>query len=233
MPTVYNTIVTVIIAALYDDGDGAIIVSDNMATFEHPFKKEEIRVEHDDIRKIFPINDTVTVAYTGNVEFWSEILKEVEQKVHKTDKYEKVRRIIETVYRRHFIRYLESNVLVFLGFENMKDYNARANKELPQARIDQIDHQLKTTIATGEMILVGKDKEVYEIYSLRDPGTLEPNIYGRTIVGSGVISGSAPVLLKYRKKMSKKDVKELLLEAKKLAEQDKGVGKLTQVVELP
>lgn len=229
----YTVIMTVILAGVYDEGKGVIIVADKMRTASHIFMDKELEIDNEEITKINPLNDHVYVAYSGNEEFWHTVLKEVRAKVHPTDKVRKVVRIIETAYRRQHNRYLEGKVLSPLGFESIKDYNTRANIELPPARIDQIDRQLRETFGTGELVLVGCEDGKYDVYGLRDPGILELNPHGQAIVGSGAKSATQPVTERHRTSMNKDEVKTILLDAKKLAEQDKGVGKLTQIVELP
>jgi 20S proteasome alpha/beta subunit len=229
----YNSTMTVILAATYDEGAGAIIVSDKMRTTTHQLTGEVFTVENDEVRKIFKLNDTTTIAYSGDNEFWSEIIKAVEQEIHKSDKFKKVRAIIEKKYHINYVRYQWSEVLGFLGFESVKDYNARAPKELSQDRIKQIDERLMSVRTTGEMVLVGLENGKYEIYSLYDPGIFKPNSYGFSVAGSGITSGGGLVVEQYLKKMNKAQVKKLLLAAKKLAENDTGVGKQTQIVCLP
>ncbi len=233
MATGYNTRVTVILAGLCDDGAGAVLIADRMRTTGHVFAENEIEVDVEAVTKIEKLSDKVYIAHSGSEEFWTEILLQANRQIHPHDKPRKVRAILENFYRQQHRRWLEAQILVPLGYDSVQDYNARANAELPAARIDQIDRQLRETLGTGELILIGLENEGYEIYGLQDPGYFKFNHFGQAIAGSGARSATKLVVENHSKSMSKEEVKALLLEAKKLAEQDKGVGKLTQVVVLP
>jgi 20S proteasome alpha/beta subunit len=224
---------TVIIAGLYGNGEGAVIVADRMKTIEHPFMDGVIEVDHEELVKITKLTQNAYVAFSGEQEFWSEVIKDAAIKIHLSDKSKKIRRILEVCYQKQFRRFLDAQVLVPLGFDSIKDYNKRANDELSPTRIAQIDEQLKKKIGNEELVLVSFENGLYEIYGLRDPGYFQLNIEGQAIVGSGARSATKPVVENHRKSMKKETVKMILIEAKKLAERDKGVGALTQIVCLP
>ncbi|MBI2009295.1 hypothetical protein HYS84_02695 [Candidatus Saccharibacteria bacterium] len=224
---------TVILAGLYGNGDGAIVVSDKMRTVKHPLTNDEFETENEAINKTKKLNDSVYIACSGSDDFWGEILDKVEEQIHPTDKPRKVRAIIEKEYRKQHMRWLEATVLVPLGFENLKDYNARANIELPPARIEQIDRQLRETLGTGELVLIAQENDRYMLYGLQDPGLFKQLMSGFAVCGSGAKSALQTVVTNYEMGMHKKQLEELLLKAKKLSEQDKGVGKLTNILYIP
>jgi 20S proteasome alpha/beta subunit len=230
---VYTPGMTVILAGLYDNGLGAIIITDKMRTGIHPITKEEHEVENDEVKKIFNLNKHVIVAFSGDVEFWADILDDISSEVSDKDSLRKVRKKIEKIYTYYYQRYQWSKIPGFYGFTSMKDYNKRAIQEMPQARIDQIDAQLKGILSPGEMVLVGVEDGSYKIYTLTDPGIFKPSLYGFAIAGSGMLSSAKYVAESYLMKFNKAQVQKILLSAKKLAEKDKGVGKKTEIVTLP
>lgn len=220
---------TVIIAGLHSNGKGAIIVSDRLRTGTDPVTKQEFRVQHDEVVKIHRLNKSIVYGHSGNVEFWSEILKEVESQINNNSTFKQVRKVIEESYRPHFIRYLEARVLVTYGFPDMKSYVSQIG-DLPPRTVDRINAELRTTFADGELIVIGtEDGNLYEIYTLSDPGVMQPNKSGFTIVGSGRVFGQKVLQEDYRPSMTMEELEKLLLKSKKLAEADQHVGDMTQI----
>ncbi|TAL14785.1 hypothetical protein EPN95_01755 [Patescibacteria group bacterium] len=220
---------TIIIAGLYENGKGAVIVGDKLRTGSHPLDKEEVLIERDDITKIYKLNNQVTVATSGDMEMWGEILKDIHEAVKDNDDFPKVRTIIERIYHKHFSRFQWSRMPGFLGFTDMEDYLKRGPKIMSQAQIDSLNARFINTVASGEMILVGKGKEKYEIYALSDPGIFKYGSMSSALTGSGMPYANRYFNENYRADMSMEEVKTVLLEAKKLAEADKNVGSMTDV----
>jgi len=224
---------TVILAGLYKNGEGAVIVGDKLRTGTHPLAKEEVLVERDDITKIYKLNDQVTVATSGDMELWGEILKDVHEVVKDNDDFPRVRAIIERIYHKHFSRFQWSKMPGFLGFTSMEDYLRRGPKIMGQEQVDKQIEQFVKTVASGDMILVGKGKEKFEIYTLSDPGILKYHMSSLGITGSGVVYANKYVNNNYRPSMTVKQVENILLAGKKLAEADEHVGAMTDIVVLP
>jgi len=222
-------IMTVIIAALYDYGKGAVLIGDKLRTGTHPLDKKEVLIERDDITKIYKLNNNVTVATSGIMEFWAEILKEIHEAVGEKDNFLKVRKIIERVYHRHFIRYQWSKVPGFFGFADMEDFLKRGAQIMTPLQLDKLNDLLIKTVAPGEMVLVGKGKEIYEIYTLSDPGIFKYSSSGLALTGSGTPYASRYVNENHEQGLSKDEVVRVLSEGKRLAEEDIHVGAMTDL----
>lgn len=223
---------TVILAAIYNEGEGAIIVADRQRMGTDSRLKEPIIVENEEITKIVPIRKDLYFAHSGSAEFWIPIFNDVNKRINPNMSYKKIRSVVEGCYRQHFMKFLETQ-LVYFGFVDLKDYYARGHTELPVIRINQIDKILREAKSPGDLLMVGKEDDKFIIYSLEDPGRLLPGVQGIQIIGSGAVECAKYVAETHRKKMNKEEVSKLLKKGKEMAEKDKGVGKLTQIVELP
>lgn len=210
-----------------------MIMADRMRTVTHPLLVGEYKVDNEETTKLVRFNDNVVGAYTGDASFWHEVVNEAKETITPTDSFRAVRQKIERVYQRKFTYLVGVQVLVPLGYADHADYNTRGQQELDEARIASIDHQLKTTLAPGELVLVGKEPAGYEVYGLQDPGHFKVNTYGHAVAGSGLWEAQRPVVDNHRKSMSRKEAQELLFLAKKEAERDPHVGKLHIYIHLP
>lgn len=221
---------TVILASLYDNGSGAIIVGDKLRTGTHPLDKGEVLIEHDEITKIYKLNDQVTVATSGDMGMWSDILKEVHEAVREKDNFTKVRKIVEKIYHRHYARYQWSKVPGFFGFATMQDYLKVGSQTVSPMQLDKINDLLMKIVAPGEMVLIGRGKDRYEIYALSDPGIFKFASSGLAIAGSGTPYANRYVNENYRPSLGKDEVTKILMEGKKLAEKDIHVGSMTDLI---
>lgn len=208
-------------------------MADKMRTAVHPITHEMYEVENEEIRKIFQLNDNTYLAYSGDNEFWTDIVSEIEREVNPNDSLKKVRAKIEKIYHKYFQRYQWTKELGFIGFTDMNDYVNRAHTIWPQSRIDAVDARLRALLSPGELLMVGVEDAHYKIYALNDPGILKPANPGHTSAGSGLTYANPILDRELMSSMTKDEVEEVMVRAKKAAEAANGVGKTHDVVYLP
>lgn len=233
MAKIYNdNDMTVILAGICENGKGAIIVADRQRTLDDPRLPQGTKLESNEIVKIKKLNNYVYLATSGTENYWTEVLLNAKREIGEKDKPKKVKAILLKHYRILHQEWLTATVLVPLGYSSFTDYNTRCNKELPPQRIEQIDCRLAKSIGIGEMIIVCRETESYQIYGLQDPGLFKLASFGHAVTGSGTLYVGDKLSSEHKLSMSQDELRRLLLDCKEMAEQDPGVGKLTQEVSL-
>jgi 20S proteasome alpha/beta subunit len=230
---------TVILAALYDNGKGAIIMTDKMrTTYYGDFKggMKKVQVQNNDIIKIFPINKYVTISYSGNVEFWSNVIDELIPITDDNDTSNIVREKIENVYRKYLQDWLVKKVLFYHNYIRYADYEkdvSRLHAEDPTL-LNLIREELwaEGDRSPSELVVVARDGDVFKIYTLEDPGILNFSQRGYAALGSGAEHAISILTKKLRLSYGKEEVYKALAKAKKLAEQESDVGDRTDVLYL-
>ncbi len=232
MATGYNYItMTVILAALYDNGKGAILVSDKMRTVEHPQVSKKSTAEAPDVVKIEKLNDYVYMLHAGNMDLCLPYIEELKREIRQDDKPRKVIRKAAGIYRKYRQKDVENKVLLHYGFNSMDEYKHAQN--LSAELVSLLDDKITHYFSPFDLILVCLEDDVYSIYGLADPGFFMSQSFGSAVTGSGARFAMEVVTQEHTKSMSKDKVKEVLLKAKKMAEQDEHVGAETEIVELP
>ena len=145
---------TICIAALYENGKGCVLASDQMTTARFPIGYE---FENEEIKKIIKVRET-TVSYllsAGDVLFANEVLEAVRKDVDEKGITatpviaELFRRHYQTVRKQHIIRHeLEPRGLTL-------DLYYQAHQKLVQAVVMMIDNALKTGNPRTELIVTG------------------------------------------------------------------------------
>jgi hypothetical protein len=220
---------TVCIAALYEDGKGAILCSDQMATIGFPLMYE---YETEDVAKIIELsNQPKTFALvSGNVVYADEIMSNVKGILDKKsgnsviDIVNIFREQYQNIRRSHVIR----TQLEPRGLDLTTYYKMHQTLLAPIAKT--IDDALAKWNLKTEFIIAGKDSNLCNMYAIAHPGDILPlNGIGYTAIGSGSIHAMFSMIeSKYTKSMSQKEVEDLVLGAKKRSEVAPGVGPLTK-----
>lgn len=233
---VYNLNMTVILAALYEDGKGAIIMSDKMRTTGYDNGKGGISYhyeENEDIQKIFRINKHSTLAYAGDVEFWTNVIDELRMQVNQNEKCSKVRTKLETIYRNEMRDWLATNVLFLYGYARYDDYvnDQQRLRNVDPMLINIIENRLnhERQAVPGELLLVGKDdNKTMKLFTLAATGKLNLSARGLATLGSGAKHSMVTMLKELRLSQSQDEVYEILKKAKKLSEVEQDVGAATE-----
>jgi hypothetical protein len=231
MATVYNYIdMTVCLSALYENGQGAILVSDKMRTLEHPLTTKKVRKEDDLFVKMKKLNDNTYIQTAGNMDICTPFLRELETSIRQTDKTQRVLKVAAAIYQKYRQQDVVNKILLNFGYKSLGEY--RNDKGLSPALANDINNRISKHYSPFDLIVVGKDGDKYTIYSLSDPGFFTENVYGNAAVGSGAIL-AMDAMGQHVPNIKKEEVIKLILQAKKDAEKDDGVGPQTVIIELP
>ena len=225
---------TICIAALYENGKGCVLASDQMTTARFPIGYE---FENEEIKKIIKVRET-TVSYllsAGDVLFANEVLEAVRKDVDEKGITatpviaELFRRHYQTVRKQHIIRHeLEPRGLTL-------DLYYQAHQKLVQAVVMMIDNALKTGNPRTELIVTGFGESGCSVFSIINPGDLFcHDAIGFVAVGSGGPHAIYSLIeAGYKKSMDAKTVYDLVKKAKRRSEVAPGVGRGTEIISLP
>jgi len=225
---------TICIAALYENGKGCVLASDQMTTARFPIGYE---FENEEIKKIIKVRET-TVSYllsAGDVLFANEVLEAVRKDVDEKGITatpviaELFRQHYQTVRKQHIIRHeLEPRGLTL-------DLYYQAHQKLVQAVVMMIDNALKTGNPRTELIVTGFGESGCSVFSIINPGDLFcHDAIGFVAVGSGGPHAVYSLIESgYKKSMDAKTVYELVEKAKHRSEVAPGVGRGTEMVSIP
>lgn len=223
---------TVCIAALYGNGKGCVLASDQMTTAHFPIGYE---FESTDIAKIIGIRESAYVLVAGNVLFADEVITEARQRLGSEGDTLTMSRIAECVRlayqdvrKRHIIRHELEPRGLDIGF-----YYENQQKFAP-AIVQMIDQQLRSWDPAVEFIVSGKDSSGCHIYTIQNPGdAIHHNSVGFVAIGNGGPHALYSMIeANYRKSLSKAEVEALVRAAKKRSEVAPGVGNETEIVSI-
>jgi hypothetical protein len=225
---------TICIAALYENGKGCVLASDQMTTVHFPIGYE---FENDEVKKIIKVRET-TVAYllsAGDVLFANEVLEAVRKDVDAKGITatpiiaEMFREHYQDVRKKHIIRAeLEPRGLTLDSFY-------QAHQRLVQQIVMMIDNALKGGNPRTELIIAGFGESCCSVFSIVNPGDLFCyDAIGFAAVGSGAPHAVYSLIESgYKKSMDGKTVFELVEKAKHRSEVAPGVGRGTEIISVP
>ena len=225
---------TICIAALYENGKGCVLASDQMTTARFPIGYE---FENEEVKKIIKVRET-TVAYlltAGDVLFANEVLEAVRKDVDAKGITatpviaELFRQHYQNVRKQHIVRHeLEPRGLTL-------DSYYHAHQRLVQAVVMMIDNALKTGNPRAELVVAGFGESRCSVFSIMNPGDLFcHDAIGFAAVGSGGPHAVYSLIEDgYKKSMDAKTVYDLVEKAKRRSEVAPGVGRGTEIVSVP
>ena len=225
---------TICIAALYENGKGCVLASDQMTTAHFPIGYE---FENEEVKKIIKVREA-TVAYlltAGDVLFANEILEAVRTEVDEKGVTatpiiaELLRKHYQNVRKQHIIR----NELEPRGLTIDSYYQSQ--QRLVQPIVMMIDKALRSFNPRTELIIAGFGEECCSVFSITNPGDLFcHDAIGFAAVGSGGPHAVYSMIeSEYKKSMDAKTVYELVEKAKKRSEVAPGVGRGTEIISVP
>lgn len=226
-----GTTLTICIAALYKDGNGCILASDQMTTAHFPIGYE---FESEEVGKIVKIIENVHVLISGDVLFANQVIEEAKREIG-DDTNKSIAEFAEIV-RRSYVKErmtrLAHTVLEPRGLNLQSYFNLQQRLAMPVVQlIDRAFVEWKTRV---ELIVVGKDGSGCHIYTIQNPGTLAcHNPVGFAAIGTGGPHAVYTLIeLKYKKSLSKEQVEKLVKNAKTRSEVAPGVGKETTIISI-
>lgn len=222
---------TVCIAALYENGKGCILASDQMTTAHFPIGYE---FENDEVEKIVKVSDSISVyaLISGDVLFANGVIGEARKEI--TTQGITVTAGIAEIFRKSYqavrIQRIIRNELEPRGLD-MPTYYQNHKNILPQI-IQLVDNAFKTYNPRVEFIVAGQGETASQIFSIVNPGDSTcHNPIGYATIGSGAPHAMYSLIeSNYKKSLDKTKVKELVEKAKQRSEVAPGVGKDTQVI---
>lgn len=225
---------TICIAALYEDGKGCVLASDQMTTAHFPIGYE---FENEEVRKIVKVRDTA-VAYlltAGDVLFANEVLEAVRKDVDA--KGVTATAVIADLFREHYQKVRRKHIIRNeleprgLSLESYYQGQQRLVKEV----VMMIDNALKSSNPRTELIVAGFGEACCSVFSVMNPGDLFcHDAIGFAAVGSGAPHAVYSLIESgYKKSMDAKTVYELVEKAKKRSEVAPGVGNKTEIIIVP
>ncbi|MCY3626737.1 MAG: hypothetical protein OXG88_03745 [Gammaproteobacteria bacterium] len=227
---------TICIAAIYGAGDGVVLISDRMVTAHFPIGYE---FEHAENTKISTINvdddNSFYALMAGDVLCGNEILNYAKNECEQRElisAYEFVE-IIRSAYQTVRLNSIIRTELEPRGLD-LETYYSTQQRLAPNI-IHMIDRSMKTTDLAVEIIIAGKVKEKFNVFTVHNPGVIREN----TSVGYSTIGSGAPhaiyslIEAGYSTSMKKEDVIELVKKAKERSQVAPGVGIATNLVVTP
>ena len=226
---------TVCIAALYEDGKGTVLVSDQMVTAHIPIGYE---YEHGDVTKIIAVDETCSIyaLVAGDVLRGNEII--IQSKVAlglqqgqpaASDLAELVRKAYQKIRLTTVIhRELEPRGL------GLDEFYGR-HQSLAQQVVQMIDQALHQYDIGVQILIAGVNGPSHSIHTIVNPGVTMDN----TAIGHGAIGSGAPHALAsmiedgYSPSLEREKVKGMICRAKKRSEVAPGVGTKTTTLILP
>jgi hypothetical protein len=226
--------VTICIAALYENGKGCVLASDQMTTAHFPIGYE---FENEEVKKIIKVRETA-VAYlltAGDVLFANDVLEAVRKDVD--IKGTTATPVIAELFRQHYQnvrkQHIIRNELEPRGLTIESYY--QGHQRLAQTVMMMIDNALKSSNPRTELIVAGFGESCCSVFSIMNPGDLFcHDAIGFAAVGSGAPHAVYSLIESgYKKSMDAKTVYGLVEKAKHRSEVAPGVGRGTEIISVP
>ncbi len=221
---------TICIAALYENGAGAVLASDQMVTAHFPIGFE---FEHDETYKIMKISDSLEVysLLAGDVLLGNEIIQAAREqiKAQEITSAAIMAEIVRMAYQQKRLERVVKTELEPRGL-NLQEYYNRQQSLLPHIvqMVDQAMHQIDVGV---EIIVVGKSGSQCSIHTILNPGVDSNNSpIGYSAIGSGAPHAIYSLIAApYKSSLDRDTVVEMVKAAKKRSEVAPGVGLQTQL----
>lgn len=223
---------TICVAALYGNGEGVVLVSDQMVTARFPIGYE---FEHDETKKILPVTENVYALIAGDVLTGNQIIAQARAQVETSNlkTASTIAEMVRQIYGSVRLATISSMELEPRGL-SLADYYGSQQSLLPQIT-HVIDQALSQADLGVEIIIAGYDGERHTIHTILNPGTVsEASPIGYSAIGSG-----APHVIyslieaPYKPSLGKEEVERMVEAAKRRSEVAPGVGTSTQMITHP
>jgi len=228
----YNSVVmTVCIAASYNNGEGFVLTSDQMLTLHYPMAYS---YENEEFEKISLISDKLPIycLSAGNAIFAQEIIDTAKTQIKNKDIKlvdQAAQEVCEAYVRYRLLRLIRSQLQI-RGLDLNSYY--KNHRTLSPDTVQLIDRNFRITNLGVEFIIVGASGSSCHIYTVIHPG----DMFCYDSIGYAAIGVGAPHVTyhmienSYRKSMSREATEQLVDKAKKRSEVAPGVGKKTTTI---
>lgn len=220
---------TICVAALYENGHGAVLVSDRMVTAHFPIGYE---FEHDETTKMIKMGEALDVysLLAGDVLLGTEIINAAREHIElqEISSATMIAEMVRVAYQQKRLARVVKSELEPRGLSLQEYYNSQ-QRLLPQI-VQVMDQALRQTDIGVEIIVAGPSGSQCSIHTIMNPGVDSDNSsIGYSAIGSGAPHAIYSLIeALYKPSLSKERVKEIVESAKKRSEVAPGVGSRTQ-----
>ena len=226
---------TVCIAALYENGQGAVLVSDQMITAHIPIGYQ---YENSETTKIIAVDDAESVysLVAGDVLRGNEIIERAKAELIQQEappSASGVAELVRVAYQRVRITGIVHRELEPRGL-NLETFYGSHQQLAPQI-VQMIDQAMSQTDMGVQILIAGSSGRLHTVHTIVNPGTTMDN----TAIGHGAIGFGAPHALasliedSYNPSASKAEVVGMVERAKARSEIAPGVGRQTTTLVIP
>lgn len=215
---------TLCLAGLYDNRAHAVIVADKLITHKFHGAVDDFSVDCEDITKIFKMNDTTAILFSGNRTFGYRLVEMIEKRLKRMRDVEKTKLVVRRAYddleaERAFRQQIYPT---FTTLQQYRRYNLDAVVR------KEYDLRLRNYKLDLDVLLVGKEGAKYKIYVLEE-GIMSYKPEGYAGIGTGSNFAASTLGKNYSPFMSQSEALSVMDAAKKVAEQTELVGKQTDI----
>ena len=225
---------TVCIAALYGNGEGAVLVSDRMVTAHIPIGYE---YEHKETDKIIAVDDACSIyaLIAGDVLRGNEVVRQAKSDLEQQQGQPSASIVAEFVrgaYQRVRLTAIVHRELEPRGL-TMDAFYGR-HQQLSHQVVQMVDSAMTQTELGVEILVSGGDDSAHAIYTISNPGVMVDN----TAIGYGATGSGAPHALAsliedgFSPSLPKEKVLKMVEQAKTRSEVAPGVGRETNTIVL-
>lgn len=224
---------TVCIAALYDNGKGAVLASDHMITANIPPMAYEF--ESNAASKIYQLSADSYVLLAGGILHGDSIIRHSQVAISH-EGHKSVEHLVNTIaneYRVTRLRYIEERYLNPRGLTLDLYYERQTS--LNPGIVQSIDQALLNDNLGVEFLLAGPTGKGFSIYTITNPGIatcVDAIGYGAIGIGAPHVFHSL-ISAPYRKELGKSEIEKLVRKAKEMSQVSPGVGQQTSIRFLP
>ena len=226
---------TICIAALYDNGNGAVLVSDQMVTAHVPIGYE---YEHRDTAKIIPVDEAreTYALLAGDVLSGNEIIAHAKRQLLQKDggsPASEIAELLRIAYQQVRLTAIIAKELEPRGM-NLDTFYARHQQLAPHV-VQVVDQAMSQTDIGVQMLVAGSNGASHTIHTILNPGAIVDN----TAIGHGAIGSGAPHSLlsliedEYSPSLDRETVLKMVKRAKSRSEVAPGVGTRTHTLIIP
>lgn len=225
---------TVCLAALYENGKGAVLVSDQMVTAHFPIGYE---FEQEESTKIIRVSDSseIYALVAGDVLKGWEIINaaRIQAQAQGTTTAAEVAELVRVCYQQARLTTVVRMELEPRGMDLNTYYNNH-QRLLPQV-VQVVDQAMCQTDFGVQIIIVGPSDGQFTVHTVVNPGVVNDNSpIGHSAIGSGAPHAIYSLIeAPYKLSLNRDSVLEMMKAAKKRSQVAPGVGMATRIIAIP
>lgn len=205
-----------------------VACTDKMLTIEAPVKTAFEITENN---KAIKLADKVVAMFAGDVLKANAILKLAKTKIQNGNiSTEKVAEIVENSYKEQWVNDIENALLQRFGLDRKSFVNKQ--KELEAELVKNVNNLIGNYNLGVEIIVAGVDTSEPHIFKIFNPGMKQAqDPIGYCCIGSGTQHATFSLIeSEYNPSFNEANSLHSILQAKRRAQYDPGVGELTDIV---